>query len=165
MISLICFLLLAATRVGVTDEVYQIAARPQWRFVPISLKQRPALVEARFEVISGPQNVRLALLRSEDIEKLLAEAPHSVLDVTAEGGAGELSYPIREPGDYGLVIDNGSRAPVSVRVQVWLDFGKRGPAVVRLSPERQLTVILISFAVFFGIVSWSARRLLRAVRH
>jgi len=29
-----------------------------------------------------------------------------------------------------------------------------------LSPQRQLTVIAISFAVFFGIVTWSARRLL-----
>jgi hypothetical protein len=35
--------------------------------------------------------------------------------------------------------------------------------VTRLPAQRQLAVILISFAVFFGIVSFSARRLWRAV--
>jgi hypothetical protein len=48
---------------------------------------------------------------------------------------------------------------------VVLDFGARpGPQVTRLSPQRQFTVILISFAVFFGIVTYSARRLLRGIR-
>jgi len=36
--------------------------------------------------------------------------------------------------------------------------------MTRLSPRRQLVVILLSFATFFGIVTWSARRLLRGIR-
>ena len=40
----------------------------------------------------------------------------------------------------------------------------RERAVATLPPERRLVVILISFAVFFAIVTWSARRLLRLVR-
>jgi hypothetical protein len=36
--------------------------------------------------------------------------------------------------------------------------------VTRLPARRQLTVILISFAVFFGIVTFSARRLRRAIK-
>ena len=40
----------------------------------------------------------------------------------------------------------------------------RGPLVIRLPRERQLTVIVVSFAVFFGIVTYSARRLLRGMR-
>jgi hypothetical protein len=53
-----------------------------------------------------------------------------------------------------------------VRLKISLDFAPRpqGPEVTRLSPRRQLTVILISFAVFFAIVSYSARRLLGAIR-
>jgi hypothetical protein len=51
-----------------------------------------------------------------------------------------------------------------VHIRVWLDFARRGPVVTQLSPERQLTVIAISFLVFFGIVTYSARRLLRTMR-
>jgi hypothetical protein len=53
-----------------------------------------------------------------------------------------------------------------VRLRVSLDFSPRrlGPEVTRLSPERQLAVIVISFAVFFGIVAYSGRKLLRAIR-
>jgi hypothetical protein len=36
--------------------------------------------------------------------------------------------------------------------------------VIRLSPARQLTIIVITFAVFFAIVSYSARRLLHGIR-
>jgi hypothetical protein len=38
------------------------------------------------------------------------------------------------------------------------------PPVTGISRERQLAVVLISFAVFFGIVTVSARQLWRAIR-
>ena len=41
------------------------------------------------------------------------------------------------------------------------EFPHAGPPA---DPERRLAVILISFGVFFGIVTWSARRLLGAIR-
>jgi hypothetical protein len=64
------------------------------------------------------------------------------------------------------VIDNrGLRAPLRVHLRVWLDFSPRSAQDVGyLSRERRLAVILISFAVFFGIVTWSARKLLHAIR-
>jgi hypothetical protein len=65
-----------------------------------------------------------------------------------------------------VVINNReSRVPVQVHLRVWLDFSARAAqGVGYLSPERRLAVILISFAVFFGIVTWSARKLLQATR-
>jgi hypothetical protein len=36
--------------------------------------------------------------------------------------------------------------------------------VTTLSPRRQIEIVIISFAAFFGIVSWSARRLLKGIR-
>jgi hypothetical protein len=51
-----------------------------------------------------------------------------------------------------------------VHLRITLDFSRRGPTVTRLSPQRQLAVIAISFAVFFGIVTFSARRLLRNLK-
>ena len=163
MLSLACFLFLAASRVQLADEVYQIPAS-EWRYVELALKQQPATVMARFDVTAGPPKLRLALLERGDLEKLRAGAPHSVIDVTAESVRGSLVYPVRERGDYVLVIDNQAREPATVHIQVWLDFARRGPVVTQLSPKRQLFVVAISFLVFFGIVSYSARRLLRTMR-
>lgn len=160
---LACFLLLAASRVELVDEVYQIPAK-EWRYVDLGLTQQPALVTATYQVTAGPGELRLALLRREDLEKLREGAPHSIMHVTSTGAMGSLTHHVRERGEYALVIDNQGRAPASVRTRIWLDFGRRGPAVTQLSPKRQLAVIVISFAVFFGIVTFSARRLLKAVR-
>ena len=65
-----------------------------------------------------------------------------------------------------MVVDNRAlHAPVKVHLRVALDFSVQPEQGVRtLSPERRLAVILISFAVFFGIVTWSARKLLNAAR-
>jgi hypothetical protein len=163
MLSFACFLLFAASRVQLADEVYQIPAS-EWRYVELALKQQPALVTAQYDVTAGAPKLRLALLQRGDLEKLREGAPHSVMEVTSEGGHGTLEYAVRERGDYVLVIDNQSRAPTSVHIRIWLDFASRGPVVTQLTPQRQLTVIAISFAVFVGIVTFSARRLLRTMR-
>ena len=68
------------------------------------------------------------------------------------------------PDDYVIVVENDAEAPAEVLLRISLDFTRAGPRVTKLSPQRQFTVIAISFAVFFGIVTWSARKLLRAVR-
>ena len=156
-------LLLAASRVELVDEVYQIPAS-EWRYVDLGLKQRPAVVSARFDAEGSDARVRLTLLRAEDLEKFRSGLPHGNIESTSAGPRGGLSYDVPTPGDYVLVIDNDAPAPVAVRLNVWLDFGRHGPTITQLSPRRQLTVVLISFAVFFAIVSFSARRLLQAVR-
>jgi len=163
MLAFACFLFLAASRVQLADEIYEIPAS-EWRYVELSLRQQPAMVLARYDVTAGPPKLRLALLQREDLEKLRAGAPHSVIDVTTEAAQGNLSYPVSERGDYALVLDNQGRAPATVHIRVWLDFARHGPAVTQLSPKRQLTVIAISFLVFFGIVTYSARRLLKTIR-
>lgn len=156
-------LLLAASRVELVDEVFQIPAS-EWRYVDLGLKQRPAVVGARFEAAGQNARVRLTLLRKEDLEKVRSGVAHGEIDSTAAAARGALSYFVPTAGDYVLLVDNDAPAPAKVHLNVWLDFGRRGPAVTQLSPRRQLTVVLVSFAVFFAIVSFSARRLLKAVR-
>jgi hypothetical protein len=163
MLPLACLLLLAASRVQLVDQVDAIPAK-DWRWIELGLNQRPALVTATYEVISGPPSLRLALLSAADAEKLKEGAPHGVLELTTDAARGGLNYQVREPGNYVLVIDNQGDQPASVRTRVWLDFARRGPLVTQLSPRRQFTIVVISFAVFFGIVSFSARRLLKLVR-
>jgi len=158
------FLLAAATRVDLVDEVYQIPAN-EWRYVEVTLKQQPALVEAAYQAQGDGQEIRVALLRREDLDRLRRERPHGVLAATAAGASGRLRCHVPDPGEYAIVIDNGSDRPAALHLRVWLDFSAvRGPRVTMLSPRRQLTVILVSFAVFFGIVAWSARRLVRIIK-
>jgi hypothetical protein len=174
MIPLALILLAAATRLELVDEVLRIPAG-DWRYVELGLKQQAAFVAADFEVQSGSQPVKLELMRHEDLDRLRADRPNGVIAATALAASGRLLYRVRVPGDYVVVIDNRNanrnangnadgREAVA-RLRVVLDFGARpGPQVTRLSPQRQFTVILISFAVFFGIVTYSARRLLRGIR-
>lgn len=72
-----------------------------------------------------------------------------------------LRYQVRQAGVYQVLVDNRANPhPAQVRLRVWLEL----PPAETLSRGRQLGVILSSFAVFFGIVTWSARRLLRNLR-
>jgi hypothetical protein len=158
-------LLLSPSSVDLVDEVYRIPAN-EWRYVEVSLRQQPALLSAELQSQAGSHQVQAALLHRSDLNRLRGDHPYGVLASTSPGPVGLLHYYIRDPGDYAVVLDNReSDAPAAVRLRVWLDFsGRRSPDAESLSPQRRLTVILISFAVFFSIVTWSARRLLQAVR-
>jgi len=116
-------------------------------------------------VRDGGGRVRVALMRREDLERLREGLPHGVMEATAAAGAGTLAHLVAVPGDYAVVVDNRGGPAAKVHLRVWLDFAAgQGPTVTRLSHDRRLVVIMISFAVFFGIVTWSARRLLRGMR-
>jgi hypothetical protein len=163
-VALAGILLAAPTSVELVDEVYQIPAR-EWRYAPFTLKQQPALVSATFEVLDGSGQARIALMRSQDLERMRGGQPHGVLALTPLASSGNLSYYVHVPDDYAMVVDSHVAKPSAVHLRVSLDFGgSPGPAVTRLSRQRQLAVILMSFAFFFGIVSFSARRLWRAVK-
>ncbi len=159
------FLLLGSSSVDLVDDLYQIPAG-DWRYVDVTLRQRPALLGADAVSSSGGKDVRVALLPRREMERLRQDRAHSVLASTTPGESGHLRYYLRDPGRYALVLDNRDNdKPAAVHLRAWLDFGAAGgPQATYLSPRRQLTVILISFAVFFAIATWSARRLLSLAR-
>lgn len=164
MIQIACLVLLAAsTSVELADEVYRIP--PQyWRYMELGLKQRPALVNARFEVDEGP-HVRLALMTRDDLERLRAGAAHGLLAISTAGPSGRVIYDLPQAGDYVLVVENGGSAEAVVHLRVLLDFsGRHSLTVTQISPQRRAAVVAISLAVFFAIVTYSARRLLRAIK-
>ncbi len=167
MTLLACVVLLAAsTSVELVDEVYRIPTN-EWKYVEVNLRQNPALVTASFQVESGSETVRLALMTRAALESLRADLPHGLLAVTPIGKSGALAFRVRQPGDYVLVVDNraGRAQPAAVRLRVALDFARpSGPEITRLAPQRQRTVIVLAFAFFFGVVTFSARKLLRAAR-
>lgn len=159
------FILLAGARVELVDEVYTIPPS-EWRYVQVDLKQTPVSVHCNFQVVSRVAQVRVALLSRADLERLRADQPHGFLAASQPAATGSLAYRLHRAGEYAVVIDNrGLQAPVRVHLRVWLDFSQRSAqGVGYLSRERRLAVILISFAVFFAIVTWSARKLLKATR-
>jgi hypothetical protein len=142
------------------DERVSVPAG-DWRYAQVALKQRTALISAEYAAETGGQQVRLALVPREDLEGDWKE-----LAATLPGTYGRLSYRVPVRGVYAVLLDNrnGDR-PATIRLQVFLDFAVHpGPEVTRLSPQRQFLVIAISFMVFFAIVGYSARRLLRGIR-
>ena len=165
MALLILLLLASAARVDLVDEAYVIPPA-EWRYVNVALKQTPVAVNCSFEAKGSPADVRVALLSHADLERLRNEDAHGFLAATRPGASGTFSFPLHTPGDYAVVVDNRAQhTPVRVHLRVSLDFAGQGqPGVSYLPRGKRLLVILISFAVFFGIVTWSARKLLRAMQ-
>jgi hypothetical protein len=167
MLPLALILLASSQRVELFQGVLQVPAG-EWHAEMIALRQRrPVVIAADFSVRSGPAQIRLALLRREDLQRLEQGRPNGFLAMTPTGMSGRLRYVVRVPGDYVVLLENraSDAGSASAELRLALDFGQRaGPLVTRLSPARQLTIILISFAVFFAIVTYSARRLLRGMK-
>ena len=163
---LLAFLLLLPASTGnqIVDEVQQIPAG-DWKYREIDLHRFPGRVSANYEVLSPQGNVRAALMLHEDLERMDSDLSGSIVD-TPLGRRGEFTDGVRRRGDYVVVLDNlDGRQAVTVRLRVWVDFGA-GPGydVGQLTPQRRLVIMGLSFAVFLGIVGFSARRLLREMR-
>jgi hypothetical protein len=147
--------------VELVDEVFQVPAA-DWRYVDLGSMRRPAIVKAAFSVESGLP-IRLMLMTRGDLDRMSHGETYAPLSAVASH-SGSFEHRIRPPGDYVVVLENAAletRAnprPASVHLRILLDYGD----ATQLSPERKLTVIAISFAVFFGLVSFSATKLWRA---
>lgn len=159
---LIAWILLvaASSSAGLVDQTFLIPAN-DWRFVDLGLRHRPAAIHAEFDVQTGPP-VQLILMERTDLERLNRGETHAVVAATGVRPHGRLNVRTVKPGDYVVVVENrsGETEAANVRLRVSVDFVE----ATQLSPERQLTVVAISFAVFFGIVTYSARRLWQGVR-
>ncbi|MBS1856025.1 MAG: hypothetical protein JST11_11715 [Acidobacteria bacterium] len=165
MILLACLLLAApSASVDLLDETSTIAAG-KWNFYPsMHLRQLPVRIDADFEVQPPGGKVQLALLTHGDTERLFKDEPHGVLAATGYERRGRFTFQVPRADDYDIVVDNreGNR-DVTVRVRVALHFAAAGPVVVTASPARQWTVIALSALFFLSVVTYSARRILRAI--
>ena len=144
-----------------TDDVYQIPAG-EWRWVRFEIRHRSATAECSFETV-GSGEARAELVSRPDLELIHRHKIHDALASTARTAA--FSQFIGEPGEYAVVIENPGSTPIAARLTVALSFGPpHQPAARYLSRERRLTVILVSFVMFFAIVTFSTRALLRAMK-
>jgi len=158
MISVLLFLVAAFSQVGLIDETFEIPAS-DWRYVPRPLTQEPAMLDCFFESDRPDARVRLVLLSRADLNAWRTGRDHEEIAATPAGPRGTLRISIHDADTY-VAIENRAPRPARVRLRVFLEQ----PNVRYLSKGRQLSVIVISFGVFFAIVSLSARKLLRSIR-
>jgi hypothetical protein len=157
MTAALLLLLVGWSRVALVDKVFEIPAG-QWRYWDHTLNGEPAVLGCQFDSTPGAR-VRVVLVSRTELAAWVAGRDHEEIGATAPGSRGTLQIPVHEPDAY-VVIDNRGARPANVRLRVFLEE----PPVRHLSRQRQLAVIAISFAVFFAIVSLSARKLLQAAR-
>lgn len=159
--KLALLLLLAASgSVVLTDDVYQIPAG-DWRFVRFAIGRRAATAECRFATVGGGE-VRAELVSQSDLEAIREHKNYDALVSTEDTQRSGFSQYLDQPGEYAVVLENPGKRPVVVQLSVAMSFAQ--PSAKYLSHSRQLTVILVSFGVFFVIVTFSARALLRAMK-
>lgn len=125
------------------------------------IHQQPATIECRFEAVGGGE-ARAELVTRPDLESIHQHKIHDALASTDTARTASFSQYIDAPGEYAAVIENPGDSPVAARLTVAMRFGE--PASRTLSRNRRLTVILITFVLFFAIVSISARALLKAMK-
>lgn len=137
-----------------------------YRWQTIAIRQTPSQVDCHFEVLSGNPSVHVELLPLSEFRQFDRGEEHETLVVTPNGRNGDFRRIIDVSGQYAVVVVNEKRAPpatVSLEVRTSVNPGDHDTART-VSPQRRLTVIVISFVFFFATVTWSARKLLRAMR-
>jgi hypothetical protein len=160
---MLTLLALLASTVQLVDDRYDIPAA-EWRFVDVFMNQELARVYCSYEVAPPHEKAHVGLIRAEDLPRFRANQPFTPILMSGPAQKGAFDVRPQRSGEYAVVIDNRHNgSPVQVSLRVWLDFGHR-TSVRYADPRRQLIVILVSFAVFFAIVTYSARKLLAAAR-
>lgn len=137
-----------------------------YRYFPVPVRHTPAEIDCHFHVEPGGGAVHLELLDRHDLRLFFRGREHQTLASTASGTDAAFRRIVDEPGDYDVVVVNDKKnAPATVLLQVNIDTTPEASVAAReLTPARRLTVILISFALFFAIVIWSGRRLFALIR-
>jgi hypothetical protein len=158
----LALLLLAAPA---PDQSYQIDPG-DFRWVPLTVRQTPASITCRFEVLQGGATVHAELLPMSEFRLFNRGREHDTMAVTVNGKSGEFRRVIDRGGQYAVVIvneKNGRPAVVSLHVET--NVNPDSSAVARtLSPVRRFTVVLIGLGFFFLTAGWSSRKLIKAMR-
>jgi hypothetical protein len=159
MILLLLLLLAAPGRLTLVDETIEVPAQ-RWQAIDIELRQRPAIIECRYSVEGEVPDVRVALMRPADVERLRDGIRHHVLAATEYGVTGALRLGPVPTGEYNVVLDNrlDGRGPARVHLTVYLVFPGPHHIARELSPQRRLWIILLSAIYVAALVFFVARK-------
>lgn len=136
----------------------------EFRVIDIHVRHTPMRVDAAFRVIETPgtppnASVRMELLPRAALRAMQRGLAHQALAVTPDGSSGKFRNTIEDPGAYRIVISNRDTAtPAMVALTLSTDLNADVTAT-ELSPARRITVIAVSFLVFFAMVGYSGWKL------
>jgi hypothetical protein len=136
------------------------------RFMQFTVTRVPTLVDCRFRVLRGSPTVHMEILAHGEYRRFIEGHDYDAMALTQDGAEGQIRRMLDDRGRFDVVVMNAPGAPVAmVDLEVRTDLDPNADSVAReLAPGRRLAVILISFAIFFGLVTFSAMRLLREGR-
>ena len=156
--------LLLLGSVVLRNDTSTIPPHHRWRYdrFVTNAKQLPVDVDCTFRVLEGG-HVKVELMTEENLQALRDGRKYEAIQVSYDGS---LHQEIGLPGTFAIVVWNDDESrPAEVALRLALDFsGKSLNPPRTLSPERKLTVILLSFIGFILIVTLSARQLLNAMK-
>ena len=170
MIALFALLLAAANPTAIpsaTPTPQAMRLEPgDYRWVPFTVKQIPTEADCRFEVLQGGPSVHLELLPMGEFRAFSRNKEHETLAVSPDSMKGAFRRMIDRPGQYAVVLKNSSKSePVVVSLEFSTNLNPNANVVAQeLPPHKRLMVILISFGVFFAMVSWSGVQLIRGLK-
>jgi len=163
-VILLALILAAGSQLTLFDEVVRLP-RSQWRAINVTLKQRPARVESRFQVVRGNAALRAVLMSRDDVERFRRGEEFRILAATDAGREGKLSYIVSRPDDYMVLLENTSPRSAMAQFHVGVEFNEYTSFEPRtVPPERRAAIIGVSLLVFAVIGGWSGALLLRASR-
>ena len=148
------------------DGVQPFRLEPgDFRWIPFTVRHIPSEVDCRFDVLKGNATVHVELLPMSEFRLFNRGREHDTMALTAMGRSGEFRRIIDSRGQYAIVVENARGAlPATVVLHVETNLNPGAEVARTLSPARRLTVVLMSFGVFFITIAWSGRRLWRAMR-
>lgn len=137
-----------------------------FRWIPFTVNQTPTEVDCSFQVVRGDPSVHMELLPMSEFRRFNLGREHETLAISENGRAGAFRRILDGRGQYVVVVINQSKArPATVTLEVRTDLNPNADVSAKtISPQRRLSVILISFAIFFTTVTWAGFRLLRAIK-
>jgi len=137
----------------------------EFRWIPFTVNQIPTEVDSSFEIVRGDPSVHMELLPMSDFRRFNRGKEHNTLAISVTGRSGAFRRILETRGQYVVVVVNKSKTkPAMVTLELRTNLNPTGDAVAKtISPQRRLTVILISFAIFFTTVTWAGLKLLKAI--
>lgn len=149
------------------SESGQIFELQDYRWVPVIVRHIPTAIECTFQVVSGGPTVHAELLSEQDFASFRRHEDYDGLEVTKTGRFGGFRHLVTTPGRYRVLVVNDRGAPqIAVSLMVRSVVNPAPTTLsIGISPTRQFTVVFAALTFFFGTVTWSGSRLLRAWRN
>jgi hypothetical protein len=135
------------------------------RYIQVTVSHVPTLLDCNYRVLQGAASVHMEVMSDLNYRRFTRGRDYDPVAYTPDGAANEIRRVMDERGRFDVMLINTGSSPVMVEMEVRTDLDAGVESMARvLSPERRLTVILVSFGLFFGVVTWAGIRLLRATR-